>query len=181
MPPARGPIRSRPSPGVAPIGLIPKRRAAFTFDAPPGTSIDRWPMVLAADESFYFKPDAGQLLGSPANADPVEPHDVQAEELDIAIAIDRIETATTLTIRRPKHVWAGLRSFVADGDLVGGFADDAPGFFWLAAQGGYGVQTSAAMGDACAHLIRGLPIPESIAAPGITPASLGPRRLSFSS
>lgn len=163
--------------GVAPIGLVPKRRAAFTFDAPAGTSIEGWPMVLAADESFYFKPDAGQLLGSPANADPVDAHDVQAEELDIAIAIDRITTATTLTIRRPNHVWAGLRTFVADGDLVGGFAPDAPGFFWLAAQGGYGVQTSAAMGDACACLIRGLPLPDHVAVEGLTEGSLGPARL----
>ena len=163
--------------GVETIGLIPKRRAAFTFDAPAGLSIESWPMVLAADESFYIKPDAGQLLGSPANADPVDAHDVQAEELDIAIAIDRITTATTLTIRRPNHVWAGLRSFVADGDLVGGFAPDAPGFFWLAAQGGYGVQTSAAMGEACADLIRGLPLPDAATAQGLTEASLGPQRL----
>ena len=163
--------------GVAPIGLVPRRRAAFTFDAPEGTSIDDWPMFLAVDESFYVKPDAGQLLGSPANADPVEPHDVQAEELDIAIGIDRIQTATTLIIRRPRHVWAGLRSFVADGDLVGGYAADAPGFFWVAAQGGYGVQTSAAMGEACASLIVGGRIPSHVAAEGLTADDLGPARL----
>lgn len=163
--------------GVATVRLDPRRRSAFTFDAPEGEAIEHWPMVLAVDESFYFKPDAGQLLGSPANADPVEPHDVQAEELDVAEGIDRIQTATTLTIRRPKHVWAGLRSFVTDGDLVGGFAPDAPGFFWVAAQGGYGVQTSAAMGEACACLIRGLPLPAHVVAEGVTEASLGPERL----
>lgn len=162
--------------GVAPLGLVPKRRAAFTFAPPEGIDIGYWPMVISVDESFYVKPDAGQLLGSPANADPVAPHDVQPEELDIAIGIDRIQQATTLSIRRPRHAWAGLRSFVADGDLVGGFDGGAPGFFWVAAQGGYGVQTSAAMGEACAALIRGLPIPPHIAAEGLAQASLSPVR-----
>ena len=124
--------------------------------------------VGGVDESWYVKPDAGLLLGSPANADPVAPHDVQPEELDIALAIDRIEAATTLTIRRAARTWAGLRSFVADGDLVGGFDADAPGFFWLAAQGGYGIQTSAAMGEACAALVRGEPLPAPIARFGLT-------------
>ena len=87
------------------------------------------PLGLQADAG-----DAGMLLGSPANADPVEPQDVQPEELDIALAIDRIQQMTTLEIRRPARTWAGLRSFVADGDLVGGFDPSAPGFFWLATQ-----------------------------------------------
>jgi hypothetical protein len=123
------------------------------------------------------KPDAGQLLGSPANADPVEPHDVQPEELDIALAIDRIESMTTLKIVRPTRTWAGLRSFVADGDLVGGYDSDLPGFFWVAAQGGYGIQTSAAMGQACAALAAGEPIPAEIARFGLTEAMLSPARL----
>ncbi len=124
-----------------------------------------------------FEPDAGMLLGSPANADPVEPQDVQPEELDIALAIHRIEEMTTLTVRRPTRTWAGLRSFVEDGDLVGGFDPDVPGFFWVAAQGGYGIQTSAAMGEACAALARGLPLPERIAAFGLTAQMLSPARL----
>jgi D-arginine dehydrogenase len=163
--------------GVAPIGLVPKRRSAFTFAPPPGLDVTRWPGVVGADESWYLKPDAGVLLGSPANADPVPPQDVQPEEMDIATAIDRIETATTLQIRRPIRTWAGLRSFVADGDLVGGFDPDAAGFFWLAAQGGYGIQTSAAMGQACAALLRGEPIPPEIADFGLTAAMLSPARL----
>jgi D-arginine dehydrogenase len=117
------------------------------------------------------------LLGSPANADPVEPQDVQPEEMDVALGIYRIEEMTTLLIRRPTRTWAGLRSFVADGDLVGGFASDEPGFFWTAGQGGYGIQTSPAMGEACAALVRGLPMPEHIAAFGLTPDKLGPQRL----
>ena len=140
--------------GVAPIGLQPRRRAAFVFAPPDGVDTSRWPLLIDVDESFYVKPDAGQLLGSPANADPVEPQDVQPEELDIATGIYRIEQATTLTIRRPTRTWAGLRSFVPDGDLVGGFDPDAEGFFWVAAQGGYGIQTSAAMGQACAARLR---------------------------
>jgi D-arginine dehydrogenase len=163
--------------GVSPIGLQPKRRSAFTFAPPAGLDVTRWPSVVGADESWYLKPDAGVLLGSPANADPVAPQDVQPEELDIAIAIDRIETATTLQIRRPIRTWAGLRSFVADGDLVGGFDVQAPGFFWVAAQGGYGIQTSAAMGQACAALLRGQPLPPQLADFGLTPAMLSPARL----
>jgi D-arginine dehydrogenase len=163
--------------GAAPIGLQAKRRSAFTFAPPPGLDVTRWPCVVSADESWYLKPDAGVLLGSPANADPVPPQDVQPEELDIATAIDRLQEATTLQIRRPIRSWAGLRSFVADGDLVGGFDAQAAGFFWLAAQGGYGIQTSAAMGEACAALLRGEPLPQHIADFGLTAAMLSPARL----
>ena len=163
--------------GVTPIGLQPKRRSAFTFAPPAGMDPKHWPCLISADETWYVKQDAGMLLGSPANADPVHPHDVQPEELDIALAIDRIQQMTTLEIRRPARTWAGLRSFVADGDLVGGFDPDAPGFFWVAAQGGYGIQTSPAMGEACAALARGLPLPERIAGFGLTEAMLSPARL----
>jgi D-arginine dehydrogenase len=117
------------------------------------------------------------LLGSPANADPVPPQDVQPEEMDIALGVHRIEAVTTLQIRRPIRTWAGLRSFVADGDLVGGFDAQAPGFFWVAAQGGYGIQTSAAMGEACAALARGAPVPAHIADFGLSAAMLSPQRL----
>jgi len=124
-----------------------------------------------------MKPDAGRILGSPANEDPVAPHDVQPEDMDIAVGIDAIESMTTLEIRRPTSTWAGLRSFVADGDLVGGFDVELPGFFWVAGQGGYGVQTSAAMGELCASLIRGSGIPGHIASHGVSEAALGPLRL----
>ncbi|MBU0806407.1 MAG: FAD-binding oxidoreductase [Gammaproteobacteria bacterium] len=163
--------------GVAPIGLTPKRRAAFTFDGPEGIDCQAWPCVVSLDESFYFKPDAGLLLGSPANADPVEPHDVQPEELDIAMGIYQIEEHTHLSIRRPAHTWAGLRSFVADGDLVGGFDPQVADFFWVAAQGGYGIQTSAAMGMACAALVRAELLPEHLRQFGLTEAMLSPARL----
>ena len=163
--------------GVRPIGLQPKRRSAFVFAPPAGMDVSRWPSVVGADESWYFKPDAGLLLGSPANADPVPPQDVMPEELDIALGIHRIEEHTSLQIRRPLRTWAGLRSFVADGDLVGGFDAAVPGFFWVAAQGGYGIQTSAAMGQACAALLRGQALPQHLADFGLTPAMLSPARL----
>jgi len=163
--------------GAQKIGLVPCRRSAFTFKPEVEIDFSHWPMTYGASEDWYIKPDAGLILGSPANADPVEPHDVRPEELDIALAISRIEEMTTLTIRRPSHTWAGLRSFVEDGALVGGFDTKAPGFFWVAAQGGYGIQTSAAMGEACAGLIRGRGIPEHIAAWGLTTDMLSPARL----
>lgn len=163
--------------GLPGIGLEPRRRSAFIFAPPEGVNTSGWPLTAGVAEDWYFKPDAGMLLGSPANADPVAPHDVQPEEMDIALAIHRIEEMTTLSIRRPTRTWAGLRSFVADGDLVGGFDAHAPGFFWVAAQGGYGIQTSAAMGETCAALARGLPVPGRIAAFGLTAAMLSPSRL----
>ncbi|MCY7315181.1 MAG: FAD-binding oxidoreductase [Rubrivivax sp.] len=168
---------------IAPIGIQPRRRSAFVFDAPVGLAIGGWPCVADVDESFYFKPDAGLLLGSPANADAVLPHDVLPEDIDIATGIARIEAATTLHIRRPRRTWAGLRSFVADGDLVAGVepagSSDAAGFFWLAAQGGYGIQTSAAMGALCAaQLLRTAP-PAWLAEPEQLWATLGLRRARF--
>ncbi len=163
--------------GVLPLGLEPRRRSAFIFAPPAGMDTAHWPMALGVGEDWYFKPDAGMLLGSPANADPVAAQDVQPEELDIALGIHQLQEMTTLTIRRPTRTWAGLRSFVGDGDLVGGYDPAVPGFFWVAAQGGYGIQTSAAMGEACAALARGMPLPQRFAEFGLTAAMLSPARL----
>ena len=162
--------------GVAPLDLQPCRRSAFTFAPPAGVDSRAWPCVADIDETFYFKPESGVLLGSPANADPVLPHDVVAEELDIATGIHRIEQATTLAIRRPLRTWAGLRSFVPDGALVGGFDDAVPGFFWCCGQGGYGIQTSPAMGEACAARLLGQALPPTIADEGLTFEKLRGRR-----
>lgn len=166
--------------GAAPIGLTPMRRSAFTFGMPEGVDATHWPAVISADESFYIKPDAGQLLGSPANADATTPHDVQPEELDVATGIWRIEEATTLQIRRPSHTWAGLRSFVADGELVVGW--DAshtplPGFFWLAAQGGYGIQSAAGYSLLARNLILGEAVDATLRAQGVDAAVLSPARV----
>lgn len=163
--------------GVRPVGLQPKRRTAFTFEPPPEVSISTWPAVIGIDETYYFKPDAGQLLGSPANADPVPPHDVQPEELDVATGIYHIEQATTLKIRRPSHIWAGLRSFVRDGDLVVGPDNHAPNFYWLAAQGGYGIQTASAVSELAASQLLQRQPPEHLLHFGVEAAALSPSRL----
>jgi D-arginine dehydrogenase len=163
--------------GIAPIGLQPKRRSAFLFDPPPRLPIAAWPCVAGIDESWYFKPDADRLFGSPANTDPVPPHDVQPEEIDIATGIARIEAMTTLQVRRPSHTWAGLRSFVSDGDLVAGIDPFAPGFFWLAAQGGYGIQTAPAMGALCAARLLGEPMPAECGRAGVDWSHLAVDRL----
>ncbi|RYF28453.1 MAG: FAD-binding oxidoreductase [Comamonadaceae bacterium] len=163
--------------GVPKVGLEPRRRTAFTFSPPEGMDSHGWPAVVAIDESFYFKPDAGQLLGSPANADPTHPHDVVPEELDVATGIYHIEQMTTFQIRRPSHTWAGLRSFVADGDLVIGWDNHVPGFFWLAAQGGYGIQSAAGASLLARQLVLGEPLDASLVREGVDVAGLSPARL----
>ncbi|WP_327440736.1 FAD-dependent oxidoreductase [Pseudomonas donghuensis] len=162
--------------GIQPVGLQPCRRSAFTFEGPQDQAFSRWPAVIGVDESFYFKPDAGQLLGSPANADPVEPQDVMPEELDVAIGIYNIEAITTLAIRRPSHTWAGLRSFVADGDLVIGHDPQNPAFFWLAAQGGYGIQSAAGASQLACALLLEQPLAATLSAEGVEPQRLSPAR-----
>ena len=134
-------------------------------------------MVNDIGESFYFKPDAGRILGSPADEIPSEPCDAYPEELDIAIGADRIMQATTFEIRHIRNKWAGLRSFVKDREPVAGFDDAAEGFFWLAGQGGAGIMTAPALGAATAALATGEPLPEALTGQGITAAELGPGRL----
>jgi len=162
--------------GVAPVGLVPKRRTALLVAPPEGQNPENWPMIVDVDEQFYMKPDAGKLLLSPADETPSPPCDAQPDELDVAICIDRIQTAFDLPVRRIEHKWAGLRSFVADKCPVTGFAPDAPGFFWLAGQGGYGIQSAPALARAAAALALGRAIPDDIAAEGVTADALAPRR-----
>ena len=162
--------------GAGPIGLVPKRRTAFTFEAPAGLDLAAMPMVIDFDESWYFKPEVGQFLGSLADETPSPPCDAQPEDIDVATAVDRIETATTLQIRRVKHKWAGLRSFVADKNLVVGYDGTVEGFFWLAGQGGYGIQTGAAAGRLAASLARGHGLPDDIVELGVSERALSPLR-----
>jgi D-arginine dehydrogenase len=162
--------------GVAPVGLVPKRRTALLVAPPDGLKPDAWPMAVDAEESFYLKPEAGQLLLSPADETPSPPCDAQPEELDIAICIDRIQTAFDLPVRRIAHKWAGLRSFVADGCPVAGHDGQVPGFFWLAGQGGYGIQSAPALARTAAALALGRPIPTDIADEGVSAEALAPRR-----
>jgi D-arginine dehydrogenase len=162
--------------GLPPIGLVPKRRTALTIAPPTGIETGTWPMTLDVGETFYFKPDAGKLLVSPADETPMEPCDVQPEELDVAIAIDRLIQATTIEVTRIERKWAGLRSFVADKTTVCGFDPLADGFFWLAGQGGYGIQTAEGMARCATSLIDGAGLPPDIAAKGLDAATLSPAR-----
>jgi D-arginine dehydrogenase len=162
--------------GARPVGLQPMRRTAVTLPAPAGLDIRDWPLVVGADEGFYFKPDAGQLLLSPANEDPMPPCDVAPEELDVALAVDRFEAATTHRVTRLNHRWAGLRSFVADRSPVAGFDARAEGFFWLAGQGGYGIQMAPALARTAAALLLGKPLPADVAAWGVVAADIAPAR-----
>jgi D-arginine dehydrogenase len=163
--------------GVPQLGLVPKRRTAFLIPAPSGMDVASWPMVNDVGEEFYFKPDAGQLFVSPADASPSEPMDAFADDLDVAVGVERLELATTIKVGRVARSWAGLRTFAADGDPVVGFDRSVPGFFWLAAQGGYGIKTSPALSRACASLIREQRLPEDLLALGIKAAELSPDRL----
>ncbi len=163
--------------GVRPLGLRPLRRSAVLLPAPAGHDIARWPMVIDVEEEFYFKPDAGQLLLSPANEDPVEPCDAFPDDIDIAIAVDRFEAATCMRVERVGHSWAGLRSFVADRAPVAGYDAQAPGFFWLAGQGGYGIQMAPALARAAAALVAGGSLPADIEELGISEHALSPTRL----
>jgi D-arginine dehydrogenase len=163
--------------GVSPVGLMPKRRTIFTFDPPVDMEISHWPLTIDIDEEFYFKPDAGRILASPADETLSPPCDAQPEELDVAIAADKVQTATTLEVRRIVNKWAGLRSFVADKTPVIGLDDQADGFFWLAGQGGYGIQTSPAIGRVVAELIAHNRMPADMKAMGLTAADLSSARL----
>jgi len=163
--------------GAAPIGLVPKRRTAFIFRPQPGTSPDAWPVVHDIHESFYFKPDAGRILASPADETPIEPCDVHPEDVDIAAAIYRIQQCATLPVTHIERKWAGLRSFVGDGCPVVGYDPRVDGFFWIAGQGGYGIETSPALGRLSASLAakRGLPI--DLVDLGMQGETLSPERL----
>ena len=163
--------------GAETIGLVPKRRTALMIEADEGLDLASMPMTIDVDEQFYLKPEGRQILISPANEDPMPPCDVQPDEMDIAICIDRIERAFTLDIKSLKSKWAGLRSFVSDKEPVVGYSDKADGFFWLAGLGGYGIQTSPALGRMAAAVALGAEIPSDIAQTGLTPEMLHPARL----
>ena len=163
--------------GAEPIGLVPKRRTAMQINPPADMEIGHLPIAVDVNEEFYVKPVAQQLLLSPANEDPDLPCDVQPDELDIAICIDRVERAFDLRVTRIQTRWAGLRSFVADKCPVAGFSAKVPGFFWLAGQGGYGIQTAPALGELAAALVLGKPLPASMVAEGVALSDLAPERL----
>jgi D-arginine dehydrogenase len=157
--------------GVQPLGLVPMRRTIITFDGPEGVDTSGWPFAKTVGDELYFAPESGRLFASPMDEVPTDPCDAQPDELEVALAAQRVEERTTMTVRRIAHKWAGLRTFAPDRHPVAGFAADAPGFFWLAGQGGFGLQTSPVMAEAAASLICDAPWPLR----DVTPAELGVR------
>jgi D-arginine dehydrogenase len=162
--------------GALPVGLTPYRRTAMLVDVPRDVSIRHWPAVIDVDEEFYFKPDAGKLLLSPADESPDTPRDVFPDQLDIAIGVDRVQTALDIEVRRISHSWAGLRTFVPDRNSVVGFDSELPAFFWCAGQGGYGIQTAPALARVAAALATSRALPEDVLHEGLRIDSLSPAR-----
>jgi D-arginine dehydrogenase len=165
--------------GIAATGLEPRRRTAVRVSAGPWT-VAQWPCVMDASEQWYFRADAGALLLSPADETLSAPCDAQPDDYDVALAIERVEAATRLVVDRPLSTWAGLRTFAADRTPVVGFDSGVPGFYWLAGQGGYGIQTAPAIAQLVAAQIAGLALPAELAAAGVDEAALSPARFSRS-
>jgi len=163
--------------GADPIGLVPMRRSVFMVAAPDDLDTANLATLSDMDEKFYIKPEGAQLLCSPADETPTEPSDARPDELEIARAFDDIAEATTLTGRHLRSSWAGLRSFVPDRTPVVGFDTKLEGFFWCAGQGGYGIQTCAALARVGATIVRGEPLPADVIARGLDEADLSPSRL----
>jgi D-arginine dehydrogenase len=159
--------------GVEPVGLRPLRRTVAIVSCP--DVAPDWPLVGDIGETFYCRPESSALLLSPADESPTEPSDARPATEDIALALDRANEATTLRLRHVRSSWAGLRTFAPDRQLVVGFDPAHPGFFWLAGQGGYGMQTAPAVALLAASLIRGDAPPDALA--GVDAAAIAPGRL----
>jgi D-arginine dehydrogenase len=163
--------------GVRPVGLTPMRRSMAVLPAPAGFTIGKWPLVSETADRWYFKPDAGRLLVSPAEEDPVTPQDAAVDDMVLAEGLDRYEHAVTAPVTRVERSWAGLRTFAPDRSPVVGFDPEAEGFFWLAGQGGYGIQTSPALSALAADLfLRRSPDPQlGKVVEALSPARFRPR------
>jgi D-arginine dehydrogenase len=158
------------------IGLVPKRRTALIITTPSGVDLRGWPMTCDVEETVYFKPDASKLLISPADETPMSPCDVQPDELDVAIAIARFQQVTKIEVQHIEKKWAGLRSFVADKTPVVGFDPLGPGFFWVAGQGGYGIQTAEGVASTATALITEGQLPKDVVGLGVNMMVLSPSR-----
>ena len=160
--------------GVRPLGFEPKRRTIITFDAPPGTAIDALPFAKTVGDELYFAPESGRLFASPMDEVPSEPCDAQPDDYEVALAAWRMEERTMVKVGRIHSKWSGLRTFAPDRHPVVGFASGAEGFFWLAGQGGFGLQTSPAMSAIAASLIAGTSWPvEDVSAEELSPNRFG--------
>lgn len=169
------------SAGVKRLGLSPKRRTAILVAPPEQCSVDNWPLVLAHDESFYLKPDAGMVLVSPADEHPSMPCDAQPEEIDVAVAAHFAESALAgLTVRHIPHRWAGLRTFAPDRIPVVGFDTEHEGFFWCVGQGGHGIQIAPAVARLAHSLITQSALPADLVHEGFYPDWVSPARFNAS-
>ena len=140
---------------LEPLGLTPKRRSMAVTSLPNANNSEHWPLFGDAGESWYAKPESGKLLISPSDADPVAACDIYIDDMVLAEGIDRFESAVDFDVKRIEHSWAGLRTFAPDNTPVVGFDPRSEGFFWLAGQGGYGIQTAPAMSQLAAALLQG--------------------------
>ncbi|MDA5192866.1 NAD(P)/FAD-dependent oxidoreductase [Govanella unica] len=162
--------------GARPLGLSPRRRTVAILPAPAALAGNSWPLVLDADDQFYFKPESGRILTSPGDATPMLPQDVQPDIEDVAMAVARVEAVLQCSFDRVERKWAGLRTFAPDDAPVVGADPERPGFFWFAGQGGYGMQTAPAMSALIAGLVTTGRVPDALAEYGITAALYSPAR-----
>jgi len=158
--------------GVEPLALQPLRRTIITFDAPHGTDLDKLPFAKTVGDELYFAPESGRLFASPMDEVPSEPCDAQPDEYEVALAAHRMEERTIVKVDRIHSRWAGLRTFTPDRHPAVGFAAEDEDFFWLAGQGGFGLQTSPAMAQMAASVILGTGSPVS----DVTAEALSPGR-----
>lgn len=164
--------------GLDRLGIVPYRRTAITVDGPEGLDLSTMPIVNEVEEAFYFKPESGRIMVSPADATPSEACDAQPEELDVAYAAHFLSESTTLPIKHIAHKWAGLRSFASDKRQVVGFSPQDENFFWLAGQGGSGILTSPALSAwAAGVFLEGAP-PADLCKAGLQAGFFSPARLS---
>ena len=138
--------------GAAPIALVPHRRTIVTFAAPPEAR--GWPLVQSDADRLYFAPESGGLLLSPMDEEPMEPCDARPDDTVIAAGLARLTNlAPSLVPQTLRRKWSGLRTFAPDRIPVVGEDPRVRGFFWLAGQGGAGIETSGALGAIAADLI----------------------------
>lgn len=162
--------------GLSFRNVVPFRRTAVVFDPPAGSAIQGWPMTFDVAETFYFKPEAGRIMVSPVDMAPSAPCDAQADELEVAVAIDRIHRCTTMEVRTVSHKWGGLRTFAPDHEPVIGRDPEQPSFIWLAGQGGNGVMAGAAAARLAASFALDAAIPADLVGLGMTAENVSPGR-----
>ena len=162
--------------GARPVGVTPLRRTIFMVDSPLAERGRGLPNCSEVDHAFYVNAEGAQFLCSPADETPSEPCDAKPDEVEIARAIEAINAATTIGVRSVATSWAGLRSFAPDRQFVVGADTEASGFFWLAGQGGYGIQTAPAAAMLGAALAIEQPVPPELVRRGLDVTRLAPGR-----